>query len=196
MSFETTCQFGDLVLAGWWAPAPEQAEPLPTVFALARLRDVAFSDGANQLLTLADALDGTGGDGGLNGLVHRLRLEAALHRIEEALDRGELTAFEILRPWSRATGGSDARAPDRIEAASPAPAASSTADWVEFALVGEDGTPVANERYVVVLPGGEERTGRLDGQGRARIDGIGAGECAFTLPRLDRDAWERAEVSG
>lgn len=194
MSFGVTFHFGDLVLAPWWAQAPERTERLPTLFALARLEDVASSDGAHRLLELADALDGNGPGGALDACAYRRRIDSALRRISHALDRGDLVAFEPARPWA-GTGLHAGAGAEEAPEPGPAPAARAT-DWVEIVLVGEDGSPVPDERYVVTLPDGEERTGRLDAQGRARIEGIGKGECQVTLPRLDRDAWERAEAPG
>jgi len=65
-------------------------------------------------------------------------------------------------------------------------------NWVEIELVGEDGSPVAGERYRIELPDGSVAEGSLDGNGRARIDGIDPGTCTITFPNLDKDAWEGA----
>ena len=40
-------------------------------------------------------------------------------------------------------------------------------DWVEIELKDEDGNPMADQDYVIHLPDGKEKKGKLDGQGRA-----------------------------
>ncbi|HEU0119421.1 MAG TPA: hypothetical protein VFQ91_02775 [Bryobacteraceae bacterium] len=64
--------------------------------------------------------------------------------------------------------------------------------WVEMELVDMAGQPVANMRYICMLPDGEIKEGMLDNKGRVRFDGIDPGNCAFVLPDLDQEAWERA----
>lgn len=193
MPFEVTFRFDDLVLAPCWARAPEGTERLPALLALGRLADVASSEGAHRLLELADALDGPDPCLALDAQARRQRLDAALRRVGQALERGDLLAFVPALPW----GDTVVADPEADVVPAPGPAAVARArEWVEIVLLGEDGSPVAGERYVLTLPDGEERTGQLDAQGRARIEGIGKGECQLTLPRLDRDAWERAAAPG
>jgi hypothetical protein len=71
----------------------------------------------------------------------------------------------------------------------PAPAPPPRLDWIEIRLVGEDDRSIPGARYRVVLPDGTERSGRLDGQGLARLDRIPSGTCRVSFPELDRDAW-------
>lgn len=61
--------------------------------------------------------------------------------------------------------------------------------FVEFQLIGEDGGPIPYESYAITLPGGKVITGELDAQGVARVDGIPAGTCTISFPKLDKDAW-------
>ena len=64
--------------------------------------------------------------------------------------------------------------------------------WIEIELVGEDGSPVGGEEYEIKLPDGILVTGYLDENGWARVEGIEqAGQCEISMPRLDRDAWNR-----
>jgi hypothetical protein len=68
--------------------------------------------------------------------------------------------------------------------------------WIEIELVGEDDQPIPWEEYLVTLPDGTEAAGYLDENGFVRIDNIEqAGMCRIRFPRLDREAWEEAEVS-
>jgi type VI secretion system secreted protein VgrG len=64
--------------------------------------------------------------------------------------------------------------------------------WIEIEMIGEDGSPIAGERYEVKLPDGSVSTGTLDGNGLARIEGFEPGNCEISFPDLDQDAWEKA----
>lgn len=61
--------------------------------------------------------------------------------------------------------------------------------WIEVQLIGEDDKPIPYQKYAIALPGGATRTGLLDENGRARIEGIPAGTCKVSFPDLDQDAW-------
>lgn len=65
--------------------------------------------------------------------------------------------------------------------------------WIEVQLVGEDDSPIPNENYEIELPGGKVMKGKLDDQGKARIDGLPSGLCRVTFPNLDKEAWAVAE---
>ncbi|MEM1432645.1 MAG: hypothetical protein AAGG11_01170 [Pseudomonadota bacterium] len=64
--------------------------------------------------------------------------------------------------------------------------------WIEVEMVGEDGSPIAGERYEITVPDGRVASGTLDGNGFARVEGFEPGECKITFPDLDKDAWEPA----
>jgi hypothetical protein len=66
--------------------------------------------------------------------------------------------------------------------------------WIEVQLVGEDDKPIPYQQYVVTLPGGATRSGTLDEEGKARIDGIPAGTCKVSFPDLDKDVWAPVEA--
>ena len=73
----------------------------------------------------------------------------------------------------------------------PVLATTKVTTWVEFQLLGEDNQPMPGERYELTLPSGAVQEGRLDARGLVRVDDIDeSGDCKFTLPDLDRDAWE------
>ncbi len=67
--------------------------------------------------------------------------------------------------------------------------------WIEIQLVGEDDQPIPNVKYVLTLPGGATKTGTLDANGSARVDGIPAGTCKVSFPDLDQEAWVPVEQS-
>lgn len=62
--------------------------------------------------------------------------------------------------------------------------------WIEIELIGEDGKPIPEASYQILLPDGASRDGKLDQSGCARVDGIDPGTCVVTFPELDRDAWQ------
>jgi hypothetical protein len=96
---DSTFQLGDLVLTRSWASAPENAQPLPSIFALSRLRRAASWDrSAQSILELADHLEGWEPREVAGAPDHQARLESALRRVVQAIDRGELAAFAISRP--------------------------------------------------------------------------------------------------
>ena len=64
--------------------------------------------------------------------------------------------------------------------------------WIEIALIGQDGEPVAGARYRIFLGDGTKMEGSLDGEGRARVDHIDPATCVVTFPDLDKDAWKPA----
>jgi hypothetical protein len=75
--------------------------------------------------------------------------------------------------------------------ASPCQTCSAETAWIEIELVGVDGKGIADEKYLVALPDGTERTGKTDALGLARLEGIPAGTCHIKFPGLDDDAWDR-----
>lgn len=82
-------------------------------------------------------------------------------------------------------------------AAEPAPpqvarTPTKTLHWIAIELLGEDGSGIPNEQYLIVTPDQQEHTGTTDAQGRARLDGIPAGPCKIRFTRLDLDAWDAA----
>jgi hypothetical protein len=64
--------------------------------------------------------------------------------------------------------------------------------WLTIELVGEDGSPVPNEKYRVILPDGSVREGALNGRGTATFEELKEGECQVSFPGLDSEAWEPA----
>lgn len=62
--------------------------------------------------------------------------------------------------------------------------------FIEIALSDEDGNPRAGERYFVELPDGTNWSGRLDGEGKARIEGIDPGDAKISFPDLDQSLYD------
>lgn len=123
--------------------------------------------------------------------VRRLADADVLGALSRLLLSGRVRLREAPSPWLPSYGGDatdvEEQAPE--SAAQRAPITELT--WVEIRLIGEDDLPIPHERYRVELPDGSIREGSLDGEGRARIDGIEAGVCLVTFPALDQEAWGR-----
>jgi hypothetical protein len=62
--------------------------------------------------------------------------------------------------------------------------------WIEIELLDDDGKPVADERYFVEMPDGSQLSGRTDGQGRARVEGVDPGTAKVSFPDLDKKSYE------
>ena len=63
--------------------------------------------------------------------------------------------------------------------------------WIEIELKDDAGLPIPNERYKLKLPDGSTQEGTLDGDGRARVDGIEEGSAQVSFPDLGID-WKPA----
>ncbi len=64
--------------------------------------------------------------------------------------------------------------------------------WVEIELVDQDGNPVPNEKYRLVLPDGTVQEGTLDENGRAGAEGIDPGTCKVSFPDIHAKEWDPA----
>src|SRR6188768_617240 len=92
--------------------------------------------------------------------------------------------------------------PSKAAAAAPAKAAAEEkkkeTTYIEVQLVGQDGkTPVYGEPYVLTLPDGTKKEGRLDGSGKIRVANLEKGKkCKISFPELDAEAWEPEPAEG
>ena len=69
--------------------------------------------------------------------------------------------------------------------------------WLEIELVGEDGLPIAGEKFKIVLPDGQELRGNLDSKGYAKVSGVKHdSNCSVSFPGLDKKAWDFIESVG
>jgi hypothetical protein len=64
--------------------------------------------------------------------------------------------------------------------------------WIEIELLDDTGKPVANEKYLIKVPGGTTESGTLDAKGRARITGLDPGTCEIAFPGIDAREWKPA----
>jgi len=58
-------------------------------------------------------------------------------------------------------------------------------DRIEIELVDENGNPVADEEYILYLPDGKERKGKVDSKGYAMEKDIPPGEILVKFPNLE-----------
>lgn len=91
---------------------------------------------------------------------------------------------------SVATQGQTTTTPLEDEQAAPKKEEPKPVHFIEIELVDDDGKPVPNEAYVIELPDGTKRTGRTDGEGKARLTGIDPGTAKVSFPDLDKSAYE------
>jgi hypothetical protein len=63
-------------------------------------------------------------------------------------------------------------------------------DFIEIELVDEADKPIGGVAYLVELPHGGKHSGKLNGDGFVRIEGILSGNCRVTFPELDAASWE------
>ena len=61
-------------------------------------------------------------------------------------------------------------------------------DWVDLSLTLGGTRPAADEEYVLTLPDGKERKGKLDDQGKAREKDVPPGDFKVRFPRLQGDS--------
>jgi hypothetical protein len=123
------------------------------------------------------------------GATYRLSDGAVAGQAAALLESGRMRLWEGARvPEGVPELGPEAEAAPEKEAESKKAV---ELTWIEIRLIGEDDKPIPGERYRLELPDGSVREGTLDDRGLARVDGIDAGECEVTFPRLDEEAWAR-----
>ena len=97
---------------------------------------------------------------------------------------------------SKSAGAAPPPAPAKSAGASGAssasPATAATKTWIEIVLTDEDGTPIGDVLYRIVLPDGIIKFGYLDAKGRGRVDGIDPGACQVSFPEIDGAEWRPA----
>jgi hypothetical protein len=64
--------------------------------------------------------------------------------------------------------------------------------WIEIHLTDDEGDPAAGVKYRVKLPDGTLKEGDLDGDGKARFEGIDPGSAEVTFPEVHAKEWGAA----
>ena len=163
---------------------PAEGEPIPLrdpVAALALLRRIA--SGSIDVDPLRRLLAGTAPEARSSSLSDHEVLHLLAHRI----------AAGALRVWRCPVHVLTARDADaREEDVTPPPEAPREDVWIAIELVEEDGRPVAGEPYVLEAPDGARRTGKLDSDGYAEVQGIPTGTYLVSFPERDRTDFQRS----
>lgn len=60
-------------------------------------------------------------------------------------------------------------------------------DWIEIELAGEDGMTIENAEYILYLPDGQKKKGKLDDTGYAREENIPPGKCKIEFPKIEEN---------
>ena len=89
---------------------------------------------------------------------------------------------------SAQSGGGSAQSPSQNGQGPGAVVLSCQKCWVEVELLDDDSKPVAGEAWWIKLPDGNVREGKLDANGRVKLEGIPCGECIVRFPRCDYEA--------
>jgi hypothetical protein len=63
-------------------------------------------------------------------------------------------------------------------------------DWITISLAHPDGTPAAAEAFSLECADGAIVTGRLDPNGKVRVEGIAPGACKVSFPERDAREWK------
>lgn len=58
--------------------------------------------------------------------------------------------------------------------------------WIAIELKAGPGTPVPGAAWEVTPPSGQPVSGRLDANGKTRLEGLDPGQCTVKFPELDR----------
>jgi hypothetical protein len=103
--------------------------------------------------------------------------------------------FAALRAEAPAAGAATAAATTPLEDEQAAAEEKAQAQqpeethWIEIELLDDEGAPVPDEMYLVELPDGSKLTGRTDGSGKARVEGVDPGTAKVSFPDLDKSAY-------
>jgi phage protein D len=62
-------------------------------------------------------------------------------------------------------------------------------NWIEIELKDESGRPLPGTYYQVKTPDGRILDGNLDGQGKARVEGVKPGQCKVSFPEIHETEW-------
>lgn len=57
-------------------------------------------------------------------------------------------------------------------------------DWIEIELKDEDGEPVSDEEYIIHLSNGQQKRGKLDANGYAKVEDIPPGKIDIEFPNV------------
>jgi hypothetical protein len=160
-------------------------------FEIYAIDDDTLLDNTARLLTTGQLVVATGKGGAGGGGDADAEAASGILRPEGAakdvlVSRTETTALEDETARRESAEESEEGAENADDAAEETPATT----WIELELMDPDGNPVPGERYKIKMPDGSIKYGRLDADGRARIEKLEPGSCQVTFPDRDQEVWE------
>jgi len=72
------------------------------------------------------------------------------------------------------------------------PAGQNRTHWISIELKDDKGKPVPNQEYEVKTSDGDIVGGKLDEDGKAKVEGLPPGQCEVRFPRLHNSEWRKA----
>ncbi|MCC6557672.1 MAG: carboxypeptidase regulatory-like domain-containing protein [Polyangiaceae bacterium] len=172
--------FGEVLVVRAWDRQPgDEALALAQAFARGALEEW-LRDPAQRITLLSLYGDLMG------ALPHHVPPEdtpGVAARLARALDEGEIIALRVLGP--AVSGGGE---PGKEEPKKEEPKEKEKT-WIRIKVVDPDGKPVKGVAYQMKVTDGSTRSGKVDGDGEADIDGIDPGTCELSLHELDGGDW-------
>jgi len=109
--------------------------------------------------------------------------------IEELLVRAARNGTLVIRRREVAPGGGGEGPEAQANAPGPGPQPQDAPEpeltgWIAIELVDEDGAPVPNAKYRIVLPDGGIRTGATNASGKGEVTKTVDGVCSVSFPGL------------
>jgi hypothetical protein len=138
---------------------------------------------------VADFRDLASTYGFLNG-PHRLIDSEVLEHLSWLIETGRLIAVECRVPSQQGLVENRPAVPVVTSRPRSAPVEEPTKTWVEIELLDHAGKPVPNQSYLVIVPEGVKKSGKLDATGRAKITDIDHGMCQISFPDIDGREWK------
>ncbi|HYO66794.1 MAG TPA: hypothetical protein VEU33_11980 [Archangium sp.] len=169
-----------VIVRAWDARPEDEAFVVPRFSVLDCLQQALRNRSEwSTLLSLHEELTG-----GTLFLVNAAQMDAIATSVSRAIESGTLVALR--RPPPRFVHGILPATKGDRGAPPPSTAEELETSWVEVELLSEDNPPrpMAHARYRIELPDASVREGKLDGNGRVRLEDIPAGTCKVTFPDL------------
>lgn len=188
-------------MSSWWIGSQ--------LWTLERVADVT-GDTPNveqrfQAISRLESILGTIEPGVLAQLVHDLlpgtRVtddREVIHIVMDALDRGvlhlqtDVSETRFRGQWH--VPSLEAGSSPISENTTSEEVATTPTSWLEIQMRDEADRSVPGLRYVVELPDGTTRHGRLNRHGNALLREIPEGSCKVTFIDIDKDAWSKVSV--
>ena len=117
---------------------------------------------------------------------HKMKDEEVLKQLAPHLVRGDVQIIRQRTPRGAGLKKGGETPTQQEPAARGGSTAPNERSWIEISLVGMEGQPMPNERYMITLPDGSTHEGRLNAHGYAEYYGINSGTCQIWFPDLNK----------